>query len=312
MPISISFGQSTGNDRIPRQTLRDSLLNGIYTIWLFTKSDIKTIIVPTTLFGLAFARTGQISSEIQISAWDLLDRLPAVLFWVWINLLPSVIGNQATSIVEDAYNKPWRPLPSGRISVKQALWLMMALYPIASVASFYLNALEPCSTLMILAYLYNHSGLGDNSAWAKNIINACGYCCFISGATFVASGKSVRTISPKGIIWISIIWTIICSTVHIQDLQDMPGDAARSRKTVPLVMGETLSRVSIASAVMLWSIAAPVFWTYSSWILCLTSSLGAVVAWRILRCRTVPHDKVTFKIWNLWITTLFLVPAMVI
>lgn len=122
------------------------LAHFLYSIWLFTRSDLKTIVGPSTAFG--------VSNAFAVSAYSLqppvtcLTQLLAVFkvttmvaFWVWINLLPSVIDNQISSkaISEDAANKPWRTLPSRRMTPKQAGALRIPLYACAFIASWRLG-----------------------------------------------------------------------------------------------------------------------------------------------------------------------------
>jgi len=53
---------------------------------------------------------------------------------------------QAESIEEDKFNKPWRPLPSGRMSAGQATKLMLVFYAIALAISAYMGGLSQCLT----------------------------------------------------------------------------------------------------------------------------------------------------------------------
>lgn len=47
----------------------------------------------------------------------------ASLAWTFLHQLQCNISNQYYSVVEDAGNKPWRPLPAGRITLEQAFLL---------------------------------------------------------------------------------------------------------------------------------------------------------------------------------------------
>jgi hypothetical protein len=127
----------------------------IYSIWLFTYSDIKTIIVPKTIFGALGAlsapsfgfRLIHIPSPLEVSL-----RLPLTILWVWINLLPFAIDNQRhlSSIEEDKINKPWRVMPSGRMIPAQAKRLMLCLYPVAALVSWQIGGFPQCLALMVL------------------------------------------------------------------------------------------------------------------------------------------------------------------
>lgn len=58
--------------------------------------------------------------------------MSAMLFRSWSNLLVFCIHNQLDekSIEEDRVNNPWRPLPSGRITFRQSMKLLVVSYPL--------------------------------------------------------------------------------------------------------------------------------------------------------------------------------------
>ena len=131
----------------------------LYTLLLFTWSDLKTTTFPDSTFGLLTA-IATIDNDVSLDSRDAigatptraLHRIPLVLIWVWVNQLVFNIGNQQRpeSIAEDSINKPWRPMPSKRLSATQAELARV----LASAASFALSrnvgGLRPCITLMFL------------------------------------------------------------------------------------------------------------------------------------------------------------------
>ncbi|KAF4629296.1 hypothetical protein G7Y89_g8849 [Cudoniella acicularis] len=141
------------------------------SIWLFTLSDLKTIVGPETSFGLISAISAQAFGLTPSSAPPygfILRRAWIVAFWTWINLLPFAIDNQRqpASIQEDMVNKPWRPMPSRRLTPKTAKTLMLGLYPIAVAVSFAFGGLTQCVALVLLGFWYNDYGGADNGfAW---------------------------------------------------------------------------------------------------------------------------------------------------
>jgi len=63
-----------------------------YSLWLFTSSDLKTIVGPSLVFGitnaLGVANYG-LRDPRQPMGNEIVRRLPVVLLWIWMNLLPS-------------------------------------------------------------------------------------------------------------------------------------------------------------------------------------------------------------------------------
>lgn len=283
------------------------------TIWLFTYSDLKTIVGPETAFGVLSALSGPILTTNNSPDFSvLLSRIPIVAFWCWINLLPFAIDNQRQpeAVDEDGENKPWRSMPSGRLSETHAKWLMWSLYPIAIVASLKLGGLKQCLALICLGWWYNDLGGADYSCITRNFINACGFLSYASGATEVASRSNLldNPFKPVAWSWFLIIGAVVFTSVQTQDMYDQAGDSLRRRKTVPLVIGDHYARWSIALAMMGWSVVCPTFWQLGPVTYAISIITGAVVTFRTLTKRSVSADKVTFRIWNLWMVMLYLMP----
>lgn len=130
--------------------------------------------------------------------------------------------------------------------------------------------------------------------------------CYSAGSTSVAAG--VYTLTPQAYKWIAIIGAIIFSRLSMQDLPDKEGDAARGRRTSPLIMGDAFSRYEIAVPIFIWSLICPFFWRASSIGYIGPCGIGVWLVFRILRFRTVAGDKVSWKIWCLWTGMLYSLP----
>jgi 4-hydroxybenzoate polyprenyltransferase len=292
-----------------------------YTLWLFTYSDVKTIICPSTIFALTNAAAAhQFRLPMLGSAtWaEVSTKLPCILLWVWLHLLPLDINNQrgAASVEEDRRNKPWRPLPKGRISSRAARFSMLLSYAAAQGFSLWAGAGVPQGlALLFLGIVYNNLGGANASCLLRNALNALGYLCFLSGALEVALGHpvllgldSTALSSPRLLVWLAIIGGIILTTIHAQDMYDQIGDAARHRRTVPLVIGDTAARWMIACCTIIWGALCPVFWDTKAAATSLSVSLAAIVAARSLVFRTVQSDRTTFVVWNIWVGFVFSLP----
>ncbi|CAJ2511291.1 Uu.00g069160.m01.CDS01 [Anthostomella pinea] len=297
-----------------------------YSIWLFTFSDLKTIVFPETLFGLltALSQTAAgptaTGSAAGITKLDIIQRSPLVLLWVWINLLPFAINNQRRpeAIAEDAINKPWRTMPTGRWSQTQAKNIMAFLYVVAVVFSWRMGGLRSSLALIGLGFWYNDGGGADVHALVRNLINALGFTSFGTGALEMALNRRMR-FEPAALMdmgtpslekWLIVVAAIVFTTVHTQDMYDQEGDAQRGRLTVPLQMGETTARWAIGVFMPCWGLFCPYFWQCGWLGYALTTPLAAAVAYRSLAFRTVEEDKTTFRIWNAWMVGLYVLPLI--
>ena len=286
----------------------------LYSIWLFTSSDLKTIIGPSFVFGatnaLAGAEYGPKSSHSGLSR-AVMRRLPLVLLYIWINLLPFVINNQKSpnAIKEDAINKPWRTLPSGRMTTQQAGRLMLILYLLALRLSYVTGGLKQSVALVFLGTWYNNFAGADSNCLVRNLLNAAGYLCFTSGAMEVAFGFPLR-VEARLVQWFGVIAAVLVTTVHVQDMCDQVGDSMRGRKTVPLVLGDGPARWTTAIPMIFWGYVCPRFWNSAMVVTALSLLLAGTVAARSLMLRTIKDDVLTFKVWNGWLTLVFLLPLL--
>lgn len=187
---------------------------------------------------------------------------------------------------------------------------MTCLYPVAIFASLKLGGLKQCLALIFLGWWYNDLGGADYSCITRNFINACGFLSYASGATEVASRTELlgSPFNPIAWTWFSIIGAVVFTSVHTQDMYDQAGDGLRGRKSVPLVIGDYYARWSIAIAMVVWSIVCPTFWQLGPGTYAMSMITAAIITFRTLAKRTVSDDKLTFRIWNLWMVMLYLMP----
>ncbi|KAI1076812.1 UbiA prenyltransferase family [Whalleya microplaca] len=295
-----------------RRIQSSTCLSHAYSIWLFTFSDLKTIVVPQTIFGILNALALSLDQQGPLKWLKILLRLPAVAFVVWINLLPFAIDNQRQpkAILEDKHNKPWRTMPSGRMSETQAKTLMLVLYPVAFCASLWLGGVRQCLTLMVLGYGYNDLNLADWSWVSRNAINALGFCCFASGALEVALNAPLSREHRIMLEWLGIIAAVVFTTVQTQDMADQVGDRMRGRRSLPLSVGDGMARWLTATPMMIWSVVCPLYWGVSIGLHTLVGALGLGIACRTVAFRSVEADKRTFRLWNAWMACLYALPLL--
>lgn len=163
----------------------------MYTLWLFTRSDMKTIVIPQSIFGIlgGLPQSPLTTTQPVVpgdhhgqSVWDVVRRAPLVVVWVWIILCPFNIDNQRSpqSIAEDAINRPWRPLPAKRLTPRQAWEVQLVFHALALLYSLAVGGARQWVCGIVLGWLYNGAGLADRSCIGKNAVNALGYVTFAS------------------------------------------------------------------------------------------------------------------------------------
>lgn len=283
------------------------------SIWLFTVNDLKSIVAPETAFGICSVLQGpQMTTTNHPDLQQILLRLPEVILWNWLNVLIFDLANQSleNSIVEDRINKAWRPIPSGRLTASEARSILLWTIPVVVLFSRGYGGTAECVAVLALTWMYNDLGGSDQHYITRNLINACGFVYYSSGSASVATGYGDWELNPKAKLWLGFIWAIVFTTLQVQDMADVKGDAARGRRTLPLVQGQCTARLSIAIPVLAFSVICPWFWRLDSWGYVLPLIVGTLIAFRTFRYQHPLSDMMTFKVWCAWTGTLYLLPLL--
>ncbi|KAK8068367.1 UbiA prenyltransferase [Apiospora saccharicola] len=299
--------------------------------WLITQDDFGTFVGPNTAFGVFGALAGPVFLVHPIPALDVLLRLPAIILFNWSNLLIFDLANQRLpeSALEDAANKPWRPVPSGLLTSDQLRRAMLVLLPLVLGLNHMLfDTGKETSLLFSLTWMYNDLGGGDDGWVQRNVIIAAAFGLYDLGSVRVASGAPLSGLTPDAVLWIFAISAVILTTMHVQDLKDQEGDRRRERSTAPHVLGDGTARWTIAIPVGAWSVFCTAFWGFRGchWgrsmgiavvvsaplmgISAYITMLGAWVAFRCVALRTPATDRATWQLWALWTASLYALPCL--
>jgi len=269
------------------------------TLLLFTKSDIKTVIPPVTLFAVAAAPSCSLS------------RLPHALLWLWVHALQFGLANQTLprSLAEDLLNHPDRPLPAGRISLRTARTLRWMMIPICLVLS---AAYGPrtmlaslCGSLYMLVY---NDGGGARAHWfVRNALNAIGYGSAEAGTTLIICR---RESDIDSIAYVAIVLSagIILTTIHTQDYKDASGDAAAARVTLPIAY-PALSRPVTALLLIAWSWVVSRTWRLDDITAASMGVLALIVGVSFVARTDVRADNVSSYLYNVWLCAIYMLPV---
>ncbi|KAL3476860.1 UbiA prenyltransferase family [Aspergillus californicus] len=278
-------------------------------LWEFSESDIPTFVLPNTAFGLlaalsAPALTTAAKSPPFISL--LTTAIPRMLFFNWTNVFIFELANQRLpeSVKEDLANKPWRPLPRGRITQGQTRQLLLGSLPLVVGFSALLGVGNESALISLLAWMYNDLGGGDEVS--RDLIIAIAYDIFLVASLKIGMAAENIQISKTGYTWLAIITCIILTTMQIQDLKDQVGDRLRGRRTWPIVLGDGLSRAWIAVCVPFWSIVCVAFWETPVCVSAVPVALGLWVCACVLR---KSGDARAWRGWCLWQLAVYGLPV---
>lgn len=162
---------------------------------------------------------------------------------------------------------------------------------------------------MMLTWMYNDLGAADENFLFRHICNALGFVMFGAGAASVACGLE-RGLNGTAWTWLAVIALTIMFTIQFQDMGDQEGDRERERQTMPIVLGDAISRLVNAVTVVSSSIICSLFWGLGPKASFVPIGFGCLIATRTYLWRDVKADRATFKLWCLWLVGLYLLPLI--
>jgi 4-hydroxybenzoate polyprenyltransferase len=315
-------------------SIHSGIAGFLYNLYIMTKDDTPTFVIPETIFGLAAATTASL-----FIVADQTDGIPAMrrLNWTsfalvflrtlsfnWLNLFIFDLSNQRISSAEDKLNKPWRPIPSGRMTESRMRhWLLIAIPVVFGYTHVYLHAGTETALLFVHNWMYNDLGGGDGNWLLRNGILASGFSVYNLGSMKIAASyasvlvgdvqfksDAVVETSSLGYAWVAIISGVIFTTMHVQDLKDLEGDRARGRRTAPIIYGHRRTGWTIAVPVLVWTVVGLWFWNAPLWICFGVVVLGSTVAWRCVTMEGPIADRRTWHLWCVWTVVLYLLPPL--
>jgi len=267
-------------------------------MFYFTKSDIKTTVIPVTVFA-AFAAPLNSTSDLLSAAC-----------WIWLHLLQFDVSNQIVGVEEDKMNKPDRPIAAGRISLQDALTLRWALVPICVAYSAFYSLPVAFTSLGIafLSFVYNELGIHAGHWIGRNTCVAVGYGLYELGATYIA-GRDKESIDNAAVLAVLTTIGILATTYHVQDFKDYEGDRAIGRKTFPIVM-PNFARQQTLVAITLWSICVSYIWGLDSVVATVICGLGLYTGLRFRTLTKTIEDQRSFYWYNFWLTAVNCLPGI--
>ncbi|WP_331232524.1 geranylgeranylglycerol-phosphate geranylgeranyltransferase [Natronorarus salvus] len=148
----------------------------------------------------------------------------------------------------DAINQPGRPIPSGRVSPRLALWFSVALFLGAVALAITLPPLAIAIAVVNLLLLIAYTELFKGLPGVGNAVVAA-----LGGSTFLFGGAAVGDIAAPGVLFVLAALSTFTREV-IKDVEDVDGDREEGLNTLPIAIGERPA-LWIATACLLVAVA---------------------------------------------------------
>ena len=141
--------------------------------------------------------------------------------------------NDYFDIMIDSINRPERPIPSGRIKAKEALYFSYFLFILGTLLAFSINpfcgAIALLNSLLLIFYAKTLKGtplIGNLSI---------GY---LTGSTFLFGASVLGYMGLKALFVLFLLAALaITAREIVKDIEDMEGDRKEGADTLPLRVG---------------------------------------------------------------------------
>jgi geranylgeranylglycerol-phosphate geranylgeranyltransferase len=192
-------------------------------------------------------------------------------------------ANSLNDVVDyeiDKINRPMRPLPSGFVKKRTALFISILLFSMGTLACLELSeAAKVIGIVIAMPFMVLYSKYLKGMPLIGNMIVA-----FILGLSFLFCGAAFNNMSP---MWIPMILAFGLTLVRelVKDIADMEGDQFAGLKTFPITAGIEKSiqlSIFLSACIGVGSFIPYLYGTYGIWygillILGVEIPLGVVV-----------------------------------
>lgn len=194
-----------------------------------------------------------------------------LLFGALLVFLITGAGNAINDVFDykiDAINKPNRPIPSGRISLKNAKSYAISLFLISIFISFFIsylvNSVFPAVIVVCAAILmYIYASHLKAMPLIGNICVACltGFC-FVFSGTIIACDTGYWTIFLIS-IYLGLFATFMTLAREIiKDMEDIEGDKADGARTFPIICGKKIPSIVSIILIVVTTLMCPILYIY--------------------------------------------------
>jgi geranylgeranylglycerol-phosphate geranylgeranyltransferase len=166
-------------------------------------------------------------------------------------------GNAINDYVDhkiDAINKPARPIPSGRISLRVALIYSVSLFVIATIMALIIGVIPGIIVILSAVLMFLYAYRLKTSCLIGNLSIA-----FLTGLCFVFAGVVLQTVYLSILLGFYAFLMTMAREI-VKDMEDVEGDSAEGASTFPIRYGMKSSSILAASFMIIASLTSPLLY----------------------------------------------------
>ena len=137
----------------------------------------------------------------------------------------------------DAITSKHRPIPSGKISAKKALWVALSLFILGIGFASLINVTSQFIAILMTILLIAYPLFMNKIKYVGNVIVAAG-----TAITFIYGAASAGNVLPLIIALAIIAFFSNMGRELVKDIEDMKKDS-KAKRTVPLIIGIIQAKV---------------------------------------------------------------------
>ncbi len=154
----------------------------------------------------------------------------------------------------DAINKPERPIPSGRISLKTAIIYSVSLFVLASIMAFIIGIIPGMIVVLSAILMYLYAKRLKTSCLVGNLSIA-----FLTGLCFVFGGVVLNAVQLSIILGVYAFLMTMAREI-VKDMEDVEGDSVEGASTFPIKYGMRKSSILAAAFMLIASLTSPILY----------------------------------------------------
>lgn len=178
-------------------------------------------------------------------------------FTAFLLLAGTMVFNDIQDVQVDRVNSPDRPIPSGKVTIRQAYGLSITFSALALASSLVLGILTLLTALVALALMFYYNTRGKRTGLLGNAVVS-----FNVALPFFFGGLAVNSLRPLLLIFFLLAFLANTAREVAKGITDVPGDSSKGIMTIAVTRGPKRA-AQLASAffivAVLLSFLAPVF-----------------------------------------------------
>jgi geranylgeranylglycerol-phosphate geranylgeranyltransferase len=172
-------------------------------------------------------------------------------------LAGTMVLNDIQDVQIDRVNSPDRPIPSGKVGIREAYGLSIVLSGLAIASSAILGTLTLLTVLAALVLMVYYNTRGKKTGLLGNAVVS-----FNVALPFLFGGLAVNNLRPLLFIFFLLAFLANMAREVAKGITDIAGDSVKGVRTVAVTMGaKSAARItaSLFAVAVLLSFAAPLF-----------------------------------------------------